>query len=94
MLPEPALDALTSTYSVELEPNVAYTISALGVNDYYITNNTITISNANTSADVNFELKPTYAVTIDPQGLSDVQKTALKLTFNNLNEQGYTYTFY
>ncbi len=91
--PAPAIDALTSTYSVELEPNITYTISALGVNDYFITNDSISISNANTNADVNFELKPTYAVTIDPQGLSDVQKSALKLTFNNLNEQGYTYTF-
>ncbi|CAH8282674.1 putative secreted protein (Por secretion system target) [Mariniflexile fucanivorans] len=81
-----------STYSVDLEANVEYTISAQGVNDYEILANTITITGAQ-SADINFTPKPVYNVTINTPDLNATQKSKLSLTFKNLNETGYSYNF-
>lgn len=91
--PVPVVDAGTAAYSVQLEPGIEYTISAEGVNDYFITANTITIGNMNTTADVVFDAKPVYNVTIDAQGLDATQLADLNLTFSNLNEPGYEYNF-
>ncbi|MFB6341715.1 pectinesterase family protein [Saccharicrinis sp. FJH62] len=91
--PDPVIDAGAGTYSVDLEPNVEYTISAAGVNDFYIPSNTITIGNAGTTADIVFEAKPVYNVTINATGLTTEQQSALNLTFTNLNEEGYVYDF-
>lgn len=92
-MPEPMIDTGASTYSVQLEPNVEYTISAEGVNDFELLSNTITIGNADQSADIDFTLKPLYNVTINAPGLDATQLSKLELTFNNLNEAGYTYNF-
>ncbi len=92
-IPEPIIDAGEATYSVELEPDVEYTISAEGVNDYEIPDNTISISSANESGDITFAAKPTYAITITADGLSTEQLGKLSLTFTNLNEEGYVYSF-
>ncbi|MEZ4951618.1 MAG: pectinesterase family protein [Saprospiraceae bacterium] len=91
-VPAATVDAGASTYTVELEPNVEYTISANGVNDYFIPNDKITITAA-TNADVDFMAKQVYNITIDAQGLSGNQVDDLELTFSNLNEPGYEYTF-
>lgn len=91
-VPEPAIDADASTYSVQLEPDVEYAIVAEGVNDYSLTNNTVTVQGDNTQ-DLVFEAKPVYAVTIQGEGLSDEQNALLQLTFTNLNEEGYAYSF-
>lgn len=92
-VPQPVVDNGTSTYSVQLEPNVEYTISAEGVNDYEIVPNTITIGNADLTADINFTPKPLYNVTINALGLDATQLSDLEITFSNLNEPDYNYNF-
>ncbi|MEZ4927254.1 MAG: pectinesterase family protein [Saprospiraceae bacterium] len=91
--PEPVVNAGNGTYSVELEPNLEYTISAEGVNDYFIPGNTITIGAGNTMADINFAAKTLYHVTINTSGLDAMQSAGLNLGFSNLNEAGYAYSF-
>jgi exo-poly-alpha-galacturonosidase len=81
-----------SNYTVDLEANTQYTVSATGVNDYEILSNTITITST-TSSNIAFTLKPTYGVTINTTGLDATQLSNLKLTFTNLNESGYVYNF-
>ncbi|HLW07069.1 MAG TPA: pectinesterase family protein [Marinilabiliaceae bacterium] len=92
-VPETKINTATSTYSVKLEPACEYTISAKGVNDYFITANTITIGAADKTANITFEPKPLHAITINTTGLSTEEATALGLTFTNLYEEGYSYTF-
>lgn len=91
-IPVPVINAASKTYSVQIEPNVAYTISAEGVNDYQLTNKTVNIPSGQTM-DLVFEAKPVYAVALNMEGLSEEQKTKMGVTFTNLNEEGYTYTF-
>ena len=91
--PVPVIDAGAETYSVFLEPAVEYTISAEGVNDYFIPDNMITIGAGNTTADLAFSQKPVYDVTVDVEGLTPDQLAGLTLTFSNLNEPGYEYAF-
>ncbi|REE82122.1 putative secreted protein (Por secretion system target) [Lutibacter oceani] len=91
--PLPVIDAEAGTYTVQLEPNLEYTISAEGINDFYIAENTITISNSDTSSDIIFDSKPVYDITINTPGLDTEQQSKLSITFANLNETGYTYTF-
>jgi pectin methylesterase-like acyl-CoA thioesterase len=92
-VPEPITNAGAKTYSVQLEANCKYTISALGLNDYSIPIDTITIGQANTIKELAFAAKPVYSVTISTTGLSTEQLAKLGLTFTNLNESGYIYTF-
>ena len=92
-VPEPIIDTENATYSVSLQPNIQYTISAEGVNDYYIPGNTITIGNADESADIDFSPKPVYPVTISTEGLTAEETGKLKLDFSNLYEAGYVYHF-
>lgn len=90
--PSPIFDFETSTYSVQLEPNIQYTITAQGVNDFEIIANTVTVSSQDTF-DIVFTPKPVYPVTITTTGLTENQLSDLQLTFTNLNESGYSYTF-
>jgi len=90
--PSAIIDAENGSYSVELEPNCEYTISAEGVNDYQIPANTITVT-ADQTADVVFEAKPTYKVTIDAPVLTAEQLAKLQFTFTNVDESGYVYSF-
>ena len=92
-IPAANVDINAKTYAVILEPNVAYTISAEGVNDFYIPSNTITIGNANEASDIVFQSNPTYTVAVTAPSLDASQLTKLSLTFTNLNETGYSYTF-
>ena len=91
--PMPVVDAAAGTYSVELEANVVYTISAEGVNDYFIPANTISIGAAPTTADIAFTARPVYPVAISTPTLTAEQRAALALTFENRNEPGYRYSF-
>lgn len=91
--PEAIINTGTSTYSIMLEPNVAYTLSADGVNDFEIPANTITIGNADASANIDFTAKPVYNITINSSDLDTTQLSKLALTFSNLNETGYEYNF-
>ncbi|QBZ98893.1 T9SS type A sorting domain-containing protein [Flavobacterium sangjuense] len=91
--PTPVVNAINGTYTVQLEANVSYTITANGVNDYQIDTNTITIPTSDTTSDITFTAKPVYNVTINTTGLTPTQQSNLHLTFTNLNESGYIYNF-
>jgi pectin methylesterase-like acyl-CoA thioesterase len=91
-VPVPVIDAATATYTVQLEPDCMYTITAAGVNDYSFTPSTITVS-GNTTSDIAFAAKTRYNVAITTTGLTEQQIAGLTLTFTNLNESGYSYSF-
>lgn len=91
-VPVPVINTSDSTYNVSIEPNCKYKITASGINDYYITNDSITIK-ADSVSDLVFAPKPTHKITIDASGLDDTQKSKLNVTFANLNESGYSYKF-
>ncbi len=92
-VPKPKINAAAGTYTVELEANVAYTITASGVNDYTLSPETITIGEAAETANLTFTEKPKYAITITSDDLDATQLGKLALTFTNVNETGYEYTF-
>jgi len=92
-VPSPIINTTNGTYSVQLEANILYTISANGVNDFQLNSNSITISPVNTNSNIDFALKPVYSISINTTGLTTVQESNLQLTFTNLNESGYTYNF-
>ncbi len=91
--PQPVINADSSTYQVYLEPNVPYTLSALGVNDYFIPADTLTILPQDTVIDVAFQAKAVFKVAITTTGLNAEQSGKLGLVFSNLNESGYSYSF-
>jgi Pectin methylesterase len=91
-VPVPAVNATAGTYSVAIEPNCKYKIAATGINDYYISVDTVNIKSDSVRA-INFVAKPVYPITLTANGLSDAQKALLTTTFTNLNEPGYSYTF-
>jgi pectin methylesterase-like acyl-CoA thioesterase len=91
-VPRPVVNAGAATYSVQLEPNCKYTISAAGVNDYALTVDTLTVTAA-TTTDVVFAPRPKHPVTFNVTGLNAAQLAKLSLTFTNLNESGYVYSF-
>lgn len=91
--PAPIINAETSTYAVELEPNIAYTITANGVNDFIVSNNSVTIGAADTIIDVSFEAKLVYAVNINASGIESEKLATANIIFQNLNESGYIYSF-
>lgn len=92
-MPAPVIDVENSTYAVELEPNVTYTISAEGVNDFVVSNNTVNIQAADTLVDIAFEAKPVHAITINASGLDTDKLASAQLVFENMNESGYVYSF-
>lgn len=87
------LNTDASTYQVDLEMGIEYTISADGVNDYEIIDNLITIGAAAHTVDVVFSTKPLYHVAINTIGLNATQQSELSLTFTNKNEESYIYSF-
>jgi pectin methylesterase-like acyl-CoA thioesterase len=92
-MPEPEVNTSTATFSVKLEADCEYTISAQGVNDYYIPVNTITLEPLDTEADIAFAPKPLYNVVINTTGLDEVQLSKLVITYSNIDEPGYGYSF-
>ena len=92
-VPAPVIDKVGKTYSVKLQPSKPYTISAVGVNDFIVENQTIKIPIADTTADIIFVGKATFKVTLTAQGLDEVAMAKLKVNFTNFTETGYTYSF-
>lgn len=91
--PKPTINRTAGTYTVNLEANITYTISAAGVNDDEIIGNSILISAQNTVSNIVFSAKPKYAVSISSPGLNAAQLGQLQLSFTNVNESGYVYNF-
>lgn len=91
-VPVPVINTTTGAYTVDLEANTLYTISATGVNDSEILANTISVTSSTTS-NVAFTAKPLYNVAINTTGLNATQIGLLSLKFTNLNEAGYVYNF-
>ncbi len=91
-VPDLVINQTDLTYTVDIEPNNKYTISAKGVNDYYITNDVVNIS-ADADFDIVFDKKPVYKINIIASGLNAEQTLKLKVTCKNLNEPGYSYAF-
>lgn len=92
-VPKPVINAGNGEYSVQLEPNCKYIISAEGVNDYTLINSEITITEDKNVYDLTFETKLKYTVTINAEGLTAEQQGELKATLTNLIEEGYSYAF-
>ena len=91
-VPAPVINAATGTYSVSIEPNCNYKITATGINDYSVNQDMINIKRDSVRS-IDFIAKPVYPVTLTADGLSEAQKALLITTFTNLNETGYSYTF-
>ncbi|WP_116106554.1 pectinesterase family protein [Lewinella sp. IMCC34191] len=91
--PEVSVDPENGTYTVSLEAGRGYGITATGVNDYSLAQDSVTIAAEDTEFDITFVPKPVYAVTVQTSGLSSEQQENIRLTFTNLNEAGYSYTF-
>lgn len=91
--PSPVIDAENGSYTVQLEANCNYSITALGVNDYTLGNPVVSIGQNNTNADLSFAPITLYPVNISAENLNAEQLADLELTFTNLNEAGYAYTF-
>ncbi|MCB8995341.1 MAG: T9SS type A sorting domain-containing protein [Bacteroidales bacterium] len=92
-IPKPEIDTASASYSVQLEPDCEYIISAKGVNDFYIADSSLTIGNADQTADISFLPRPLYGVTIVTSGLTAEQQAKLGLSFRMLYEDGYVYHF-
>ncbi|MGB3799646.1 MAG: pectinesterase family protein, partial [Lewinella sp.] len=92
-LPEASVDTENGTYTVSLEAGRGYGITATGVNDYQLIEDSLTIAGEDTDYDITFVAKTLYAVSVQTTGLTSEQLEELSLTFNNLNEAGYTYAF-
>ncbi|MGJ5642249.1 pectinesterase family protein [Formosa sp. S-31] len=88
-----SIDTDARTYSVKLEADVEYTITASGVNDFEIENNTVTIGTAAATKDLNFVAKPVYNISINAPDLNSEQLAKLSLTFTNTTEENAVYTF-
>ncbi|WP_051190508.1 pectinesterase family protein [Kaistella palustris] len=91
--PKAVVNKTTGTYSVNLEANLSYTISATGVNDDEIADNILAIPPQNTVHNIVFSAKPKYGVSISAPTLNAVQLSQLQVKFTNVSEPGYVYSF-
>lgn len=92
-VPNPVINTANSTYTVQLEPNIQYAVSAQGVNDFEILANTLTVTTPNSTVNIAFTPKPVFPVNATVSGLTALQSNNLQLVFTNLNENGYSYAF-
>ena len=91
-IPVPVLNP-DSSYTIDIEPYVEYTITEAGVNDFIFVNPSLKIGNNDTTVNLVFQRKARQNITINTEGLDNEQQAALMLTFTNLSEEGYAYTF-
>ena len=94
-IPEVTVNKNAKTYTVGLENDSTYTVTAEAANfveDY-------TYSPTELSADavdktITFTPKPTHTIEIATESFNDrIDVSDLKITFTNVNEEGYKYTF-
>ncbi|MBN2263477.1 MAG: hypothetical protein JW735_11220, partial [Prolixibacteraceae bacterium] len=82
----------SSSYSVQLESNCNYTIKALGVDDFFIEENTVNIGN-DTQMPILFSAKPRHKITLVTEGLNDEQLGKMRLIFTHFTDTEYSYAF-
>lgn len=82
-----------TTYTLTVERDIAYRLLPLNVNDYELTNTTLTVSTDLNDYTLTFQQKPLYTVSIIPTYLTTEDLQAATFTFRNINEEGYVYTF-
>lgn len=92
------------SYSVDLEPNLEYTLTIEDLNDYETATKSVKIT-ADKVENLVFTAKPTYAVTVKSDILDASATTNVKFTFTNVketrslaysenaSERAYAYTF-
>lgn len=81
-----------ATYTLVLEKDVTYGVTALNVNDYTIGISTAQATENISGFDIAFELKPRYGITIVPTGATVADLAAAVFTFTRLDD-GYVYNF-
>lgn len=89
-VPEFNINTADGTFTLKLEKDVTYAVTADGVNDYALNTTSISAS-ADGTKNIEFTKKPLYPVAVKVVGVSDT--TGAKVTFKNINEEGYEYTF-
>ena len=89
--PDAEINTVSGAYSVALESGMNYVISAAGINDYFILNDSISID-ADSTLNINFEAKPTYKVTLNLSETPEIV-SLIKPVFTNLDEPEYAYEF-
>ena len=81
-----------ATYTLVLEKDVEYGVTALNVNDYQISIATIQAAANRVDVEIVFTLKPRYDVTIVPTGATAADLAAAVFTFTRLDDE-YVYNF-
>ena len=89
-VPELNVNTADGTFTLKLEKDVTYAVTADGVNDYALNTTSISAS-ADGAKNIEFTKKPVYPVAVHVVGVSDT--TGATVTFKNINEEGYNYTF-
>lgn len=89
-VPELNVNMADGTFTLKLEKDVTYAVTADGVNDYALNTTSISAS-ADGAKNIEFTKKPVYPVAVHVVGVSDT--TGATVTFKNINEEGYNYTF-
>jgi pectin methylesterase-like acyl-CoA thioesterase len=85
-----AINKSTMTYTADIRPGVAYTLSISGVNDYTLTSESTVNISANATQDITVALKTIYTATGTFVGLpSTVTVTSIQFTHE---DDGYVYT--
>lgn len=81
-----------ATYTLVLEKDVIYGVTALNVNDYTIGISMAQATENISGFDIAFELKPRYGITIVPTGATTADLAAAVFTFTRLDDE-YKYNF-
>ncbi|MGN0406636.1 MAG: pectinesterase family protein, partial [Bacteroides sp.] len=89
-VPELNVNTADGTFTLKLEKDVTYAVTADGVNDYALNTTSISAS-ADGTKNIEFTKKSVYPVAVHVVGVSDT--TGATVTFKNINEEGYNYTF-
>ena len=91
-IPKTVIDTEKGTYSVVLEKGTAYTMAAVGVDEYSLITPAKSFTySADTTLDLEFKKKVFYPITISLGSTPDLSEKELTLTFTH--EDGAVYTY-
>lgn len=93
MLYVPEFTVNGTTIVAKLERGVTYTLNALNINDYFLSDITTVAKTADSTQNIAFALKPTHTVNLSLANLPTEAAATATVTFTNINESGYKYTF-